>query len=218
MVRKSRSVQGGNQIFEYEFRIGLRNYRANPVKVELWDRLPKPDGEAVAVNLVKTSVDLSKDASYQRIGRGDNLLLWDIQVPQNTIGDKTMYLTYEFRLEYARDLPQPRFVSGGLREAPIGGGAMRGLVVIPLPQIFGSPDHRTIVVRERTVLQVIIGTAAFALAGGCATLMALGSLTAALPVRVANFETALSPLQPWQLTQAPSKIFLPIKLAVRPSL
>ena len=69
LVRKSRSVQGGNQIFDYEFRIGLRNYRANPVKVQLWDRLPKPDGEAVAVNLVKTTVELSKDASYQRTGR-----------------------------------------------------------------------------------------------------------------------------------------------------
>ncbi len=127
LARKSRSVQGGNQIFDYEFRIGLRNYRANPVKVQLWDRLPKPDGEAVAVNLVKTSVELSTDASYQRTGRADNLLLWDVQVPPGTIGEKTMYLNYEFRLEYARDLPQPRFVSGGLREAPIGGGAMGGM-------------------------------------------------------------------------------------------
>ena len=126
LVHKSRSVQGGNQLFDYEFRIGLRNYRANPVKVQLWDRLPKPDGEAVAVNLVKTSVELSKDASYLRTARTDNLLLWDIQVPPGTIGDKTMYLNYEFRMEYARDLPQPRFVSGGLREGPIGGGAMAG--------------------------------------------------------------------------------------------
>jgi hypothetical protein len=38
-----------------------------------------------------------------------------------------MYLNYEFRLEYARDLPQPRFLSGGLGEAPIGGGAMGGM-------------------------------------------------------------------------------------------
>jgi putative ABC transport system permease protein len=51
--------------------------------------------------------------------------------------------------------------------------AMGGLVVIPLPHIFGSPEHRTIVVRERTVLQVVMGTAGFVLAGGCATLMAL---------------------------------------------
>jgi len=126
LVRKSRSVQGGNQIFDYEFRIGLRNYRPGPVKVQLWDRLPKPQGEAVAVNLVKTSRELSTDALYQRTARMDNLLRWDVDVPQGTIGDKTMYLNYEFRLEYARTLPQPRFVPGGLREGPIGGGAMGG--------------------------------------------------------------------------------------------
>ena len=128
LVKKSRSVQGGNQIFDYEFRIGLRNYRANPVKVQLWDRLPKPEGEAVAVNLVKTSVELSTDASYQRTGRADNLLFWDISVPPGTIGDKTMYMNYEFRLEYARDLPQPRFVAGAaLQEAADqGGGAIGG--------------------------------------------------------------------------------------------
>jgi Domain of unknown function (DUF4139) len=124
LARKSRSVQGGNQIFDYEFRLGLRNYRPAPVKIQLWDRLPKPQGEAVAVNLVKTTVELSNDPPYQRTARMDNLLRWDIEVPQGTVGDKTMYLNYEFRLEYARDLPQPLFLSGGLRERPIGGGAM----------------------------------------------------------------------------------------------
>jgi hypothetical protein len=127
LVRKSRSVQGGNQIFIYEFRIGLRNYRPGPVKVQLWDRLPRPQGEAVAVNLVRTSAELSADAMYQRTARMDNLLRWDLEIPPGTIGDRTMYLNYEFRLEYARDLPQPRFVSGGLREGPIGGGAMGGM-------------------------------------------------------------------------------------------
>ncbi len=124
LVRKSRSVQGGNQVFDYEFRIGLRNYRTSPVKVQLWDRLPKPQGEVVAVHLVKTSPELSTDAPYQRTARMDNLLRWDVDLPQGTVGEKTMYLNYEFRLEYARDLPQPHFVSGGLREGPIGGGAM----------------------------------------------------------------------------------------------
>jgi uncharacterized protein (TIGR02231 family) len=124
LVRKSRSIQGGNQIFDYEFRIGQRNCRSSAVKLQLWDRLPKPQGEAVAVNLVKVSAELSNDPAYQRISRTDNLLRWDVDVPKETIGDKTMYLNYEFRLEYARDLPQPRFVAGGLREGPIGGGAM----------------------------------------------------------------------------------------------
>ncbi len=124
LVHKARSIQGGNQIFDYEFRLGVRNYRSSAVKLQLWDRLPKPEGEAVAVNFVKASLDLSTDALYQRTARMDNLLRWDLSVPAETVGDKTIYLTYEFRLEYARDLPQPRFVAGGLREGPIGGGAM----------------------------------------------------------------------------------------------
>jgi uncharacterized protein (TIGR02231 family) len=124
LVRKARSVQGGNQVFTYEFRLGLRNYRSAPIKVQLWDRLPRPQGEAVVVNLVKTSAELSPDAMYQRTARMDNLLRWDVEVPAGTVGDKTMYLTYEFRLEYARDLARPGFVSGGLKEGPIGGGAM----------------------------------------------------------------------------------------------
>jgi Domain of unknown function (DUF4139)/N-terminal domain of unknown function (DUF4140) len=127
LIRKARTVQGGNQVFSYEFRIGLRNYRPGPVKVQLWDRLPDPAGEAVIVNLVKTSAELSTDALYQRTARADNLLRWDLEVPPGTVGDKTMYLNYEFRLEYAKDLPQPRFLSGGLAEAPIGGGAMGGM-------------------------------------------------------------------------------------------
>jgi hypothetical protein len=127
LVNKSRTVQGGNQIFDYEFRIGLRNYRTAAVKIQVWDRLPKPRGETVAVHLVKTSAELSKDPAYERTARADNLLRWDLELPQGTIGEKTVYLYYQFRLEYARDLPLPQFVSGGLREGPIGGGAMGGM-------------------------------------------------------------------------------------------
>ncbi|QEH38824.1 hypothetical protein OJF2_74340 [Aquisphaera giovannonii] len=127
LVAKSKGVQGGNQVFTYEFRLSLRNYRDRAVKVELWDRLPRPQGESVAVNLVKTSAELSDDPLYQRTSRLDNLLRWDLTVPPATTGDKPLTVNYEFRLEYARDLPQPRFLSGGLAEGPIGGGAMGGM-------------------------------------------------------------------------------------------
>ena len=50
-------------------------------------------------SLVKTTIDLSAEASYQRTARKDNLLRWEVVVPPGTIGDKTMYLDYEFRLE-----------------------------------------------------------------------------------------------------------------------
>jgi len=126
LMKKTRAVQGGNQVFTYEFRIGLRNYRKDAVKVQLWDRLPSPQGESVLVNLVKTSNELSVDPPYVRTSKLDNLLRWDIDLAPGTTGDKAMYVHYEFKLEYARDLPSPRFLSGGLKEGPIGGGAMGG--------------------------------------------------------------------------------------------
>jgi uncharacterized protein (TIGR02231 family) len=82
LVQKTRSIQGGNQVFHYEFRIGVRNYRPNLVKLQLWDRRPKPEGETVAVNLVKTTTELSTDAPYQRTARMDNLLRWDLEFPR----------------------------------------------------------------------------------------------------------------------------------------
>jgi hypothetical protein len=46
------------------------------------------------------------------------------------------------------------------------------------------------------------------------TFVPLGSLTAHVPVSVATDEIGLSPVQPWQLTQAPSNIILPRASAV----
>src|SRR5260370_18958283 len=43
----------------------------------------------------------------------------------------------------------------------------------------------------------------------CATLVAAGSFTAQEPMRGAKGVIGLSPVQPWQLTQAPWKILLP---------
>ena len=48
----------------------------------------------------------------------------------------------------------------------------------------------------------------------CATLVAVGSLTARAPVIVAKGEIALTPVQLWQLTQASSKTFLPSDIRV----
>src|SRR6476661_7933415 len=53
----------------------------------------------------------------------------------------------------------------------------------------------------------------------CATLVAAGSLTARAPAMVAYGEIALMPVQPWQLTHAPSNTRLPTMSAVsRPCL
>ncbi len=129
LVNKTRTVQGGNQVMTYEFRIVARNFSDAPAKLHVWDRLPKPEGDSVAVSLSQTQPELSTDTIYQKTGRTDNLLRWDLDVPANTIGDKPMTITYSFKIEYAKEFEIDYFRSGGLSEAPIGGmgGLMGGM-------------------------------------------------------------------------------------------
>lgn len=130
LVKKSRSVQGGNQVQTYEFRIVARNFGSTPATIHVWDRLPKAASESVAVNLSQATPALSTDPIYLRVARPDNLLRWDLDVPANTTGDKALVIEYTFKLEYAREVEIDYFSSGGLKEAPIGGmmgGGMGGM-------------------------------------------------------------------------------------------
>lgn len=130
LVKKTRSVQGGNQVQTYEFRIVARNFGSTPATIHVWDRLPKAASESVAVNLSETKPSLSTDPIYLRVARPDNLLRWDLDVPANTTGDKALAIEYSFKLEYAREVEIDYFSSGGLKEAPIGGmmgGGMGGM-------------------------------------------------------------------------------------------
>src|SRR5262249_44990888 len=53
LMDKSRTMQGGNQVLKYEYRILLSSYKAEPVKLQLWDRLPHAEAETLGVNLMK---------------------------------------------------------------------------------------------------------------------------------------------------------------------
>jgi uncharacterized protein (TIGR02231 family) len=104
LVKKNRAVQGGNQVHTYEYRITVSSYKSEPARVQVWDRLPKAEAEAVAVSLVDPSLKLSDDPAYLRSGRPDNLLRWDLTVAPESHGEKAMSVSYQFKLEYARDV------------------------------------------------------------------------------------------------------------------
>ena len=78
MVKKSRSLQGGNQVHNYDYRITVASYKSEPVKVQVWDRLPRAEAEAVAVSLVETTPKLSEDSAYLPPAP-ENLLRWDLR-------------------------------------------------------------------------------------------------------------------------------------------
>ena len=104
LVRKQRNVQGGNQVHTYEYRITVSSYKAEPVRMQVWDRLPRAEAEAVVVSLEEPKPKLSADPTYARKDRPENLLRWDLAVEPGTSGEKAATIDYQFKLEYARDV------------------------------------------------------------------------------------------------------------------
>jgi uncharacterized protein (TIGR02231 family) len=114
MIDKSRSTQGGNQALRYEYRILVSSYKSERAKLQVWDRLPHADNDAVGVNLLKALPDLSKDALYLREQRPNNLLRWDVTVEPRMSGEKALAINYEFRMELDRQMTISSFQTAGV--------------------------------------------------------------------------------------------------------
>jgi predicted permease len=67
----------------------------------------------------------------------------------------------------------PAGIMRGLREGGVAARSLSTLAIVPLADVFGSPNSRTTVIREGSALGVVSGLALLVLAGGCATLTAL---------------------------------------------
>ena len=68
LVKKSRTVQGGNQVHSYEYRITVSSYKSEPVRLQVWDRLPRAEAEAVAVSLVEPLPKLERGSGLPAPG------------------------------------------------------------------------------------------------------------------------------------------------------
>ena len=111
MVDQTRSTQGGNQVLKYDYRILVSSFKSEPVKLQVWDRLPKGETESVGVVLIKATPDLCKDGIYLRESRPNNLLRWDVDVPANVSGEKAYAINYEFKMELDRQMAITGFQS-----------------------------------------------------------------------------------------------------------
>lgn len=102
LMDKTRTVQGGNQLLSFKYRILLSSYKPGPVDVQVWDRLPYTEAsQAIGVTVARTTPELSTDALYVRDERPKNLLRWDVKVEPKQNGEKALAIEYEFKLELA---------------------------------------------------------------------------------------------------------------------
>jgi uncharacterized protein (TIGR02231 family) len=119
MTDKGRTTQGANQSLRYEYRILVSSYKSEPVKLQVWDRLPHGDNnEAVGVTLIRTEPEISADALYVREQRPNNLLRWDVKVDPNMAGEKALAIKYEFKLELERQMTISSFQTAGVFGVP----------------------------------------------------------------------------------------------------
>jgi uncharacterized protein (TIGR02231 family) len=111
LMEKTRTMQAGNQILKYEYRILITSYKSEKVKMQIWDRLPHAEKEAMGVNLVKTTPALCGDSMYLREDRPNNLLRWDVDIDPEMRGEKAHKIAYEFQLELDRQATLGSFQS-----------------------------------------------------------------------------------------------------------
>jgi hypothetical protein len=111
MMDKARTMQGGNQVLRFEYRILVNSYKKEHVKLQVWDRLPHAENETMGVSLVKATPDISKDPMYQREERPHNLLRWDLDVDPTMNGEKAQAIQYEFKLELDKQMTIGSFQS-----------------------------------------------------------------------------------------------------------
>jgi Domain of unknown function (DUF4139)/N-terminal domain of unknown function (DUF4140) len=104
LLEKNRSMSGGNQVLKYDYRILVSSYKAEKVKVQLWDRIPQAENETMNITLGKCSPEVCTDAIYLREERPANLLRWDLDVEPDANGEKAHTVKYDFRLEFEKQM------------------------------------------------------------------------------------------------------------------
>jgi predicted permease len=117
---------------------------------------------------------------FEGARRGEHADLWvpSSLTPRLSVAAKNLEDGDAFTILFARLRPgqTPTEVRERLlRELPDeqSRASLRNVQVVRLKDVFGSPESRTVVIRERGPAAVVAGLASLVLVGGCATLMAL---------------------------------------------
>jgi uncharacterized protein (TIGR02231 family) len=103
LAEKKDSVQGGNRITSFEYRLVVENFSNAAAAVRVLDRLPHPhNGDDIRVTLGETTDPVSADKLYVRQEKPSGILRWDIEVPASSAGENAKIVDYHYSVEYDR--------------------------------------------------------------------------------------------------------------------
>lgn len=107
LMERTESIQGGNRVVEFTYRLVLENFGKDAAKVRLLDRVPTPKGRDIRFTLISTGREdqpLSTDPAYEQTQKKNGILRWDVTVPGGANGTKSWTLEYKFKLEYDKQM------------------------------------------------------------------------------------------------------------------
>ena len=104
LVTRDESIQGGNRVVNFTYRLAVENFDAEPAAVRLLDRLPQTKNGDVKLTPGSMGQDLSTDASYLQTDHKNGILRWEVEVPPKSVGPDAWSLEYNFTLEYDKKM------------------------------------------------------------------------------------------------------------------
>jgi hypothetical protein len=105
LTDRTESVQGGNRVVEYTYRLSLENFGAAAARVRLIDRLPAGRDSEVKVTPLPSAVgEVDSDPTYQKTEHKKGILRWTVEVPPQTVGANAKPFDYKFRVEYDKGM------------------------------------------------------------------------------------------------------------------
>ena len=113
LIKKRATIQGGNRLVTFTYRLAVENFGASPAAIRLMDRLPRAKESDIKVTLEDPGVELCADRTYQTTQRAKGILRWDTKVPAQAIGPEALAIEYEFRLEYDKQMSITGLASAG---------------------------------------------------------------------------------------------------------
>jgi len=104
LLQRESTVQGGNQVLEFRYRLTVENYKGVAVPVRLLERIPYADKpEELQVVLRDLDDPLSEDPLYVRLERPKGLLRWEFDVAPHAAGEHARLVQYGYILSFDRD-------------------------------------------------------------------------------------------------------------------
>ena len=104
LVERTETIQGGNRVVEFTYRLTVENFGGEATGVRLIDRLPTVEGSEIRITLLEGEEGLSEDVAYRQGDYKKGLLRWDVSVPAQAVGTEAFTLEYTFRMEYDKQM------------------------------------------------------------------------------------------------------------------